>query len=122
MTQRKVMPDVISRTEDRLRQAELSAKNGGLADLVQSARHQDRKPKGTPPGYFPQVESQEGDRAASTRIKRRKATVTRNQVVNMRLSADERDRFYSFCEDLNLSLPDGLMHLLNERFKIKHDD
>lgn len=122
MTNRRAMPNVISKTEDRLQRAEEGSTVSGLANLVQRAGHSVRHDAAAGLGYHPQIQASSDSEEKNTRTKKRKQTAPRTQVVNMRLSDIERDRFYSFCEERNLSLPDGLMYLLNAYLNTSAED
>lgn len=111
------MGDIIGTTRDRLQ----SAPGGGdrLRDLI-PARGAAPKPREArpsqlpdarelPSNYFPQVAED-----SQLKPKRRpQRGPTRSIHITMRLAPAERDRFVSWCEDRNLSLPDGLIELLD---------
>ena len=60
-----------------------------------------------PAGYRAHVE-----RPPETRAKKRVEQERRSAQITMRLTATERLRFISWCEDQNVSMSDGLMLLL----------
>lgn len=62
-----------------------------------------------PPNYFPQVDAQ---RAVVPKRKPQRGP-TRSLHISMRLSVPERDRLVQWCEMRNLSLPDGIIALLD---------
>lgn len=63
-----------------------------------------------PSGYFPQVTSE----VVSVTPKRRpQRGPLRDLHISMRISLPERDRLVRWCEARNLSLPDGVMALID---------
>jgi len=108
---RPKMPDIIASThaaiDDSDKDDELMSLVGAVkkAAPARAAAH----PATGPSGYHAQI----GTDAPSVRYKKPTRIEPRSLVVNMRLTASERDRFYSFCEDRNLSLPDGLVALMD---------
>lgn len=62
-----------------------------------------------PSNYFPQVSSETGI------IPKRKPKrgPARSLHISMRLSPPERDRLVQWCDERNLSLPDGIIALLD---------
>jgi hypothetical protein len=62
-----------------------------------------------PGNYFPQIHHE------ATIIPKRKPQrgPARSLAINMRLSPQERDRLVRWCDDRNLSMPDGIMALLD---------
>lgn len=106
--ERPKMPDIIAST-----QANIGGLNedDDLMNLVGAAKRVAVKKVQTeamPSGYHPQISESE----PAVRHKKPARSEKRSLVVNMRLTANERERFYSFCEERNLSLPDGLIELM----------
>lgn len=110
------MGDLVSSTRQRIDQPQ--SQSADLANLVRmtvpgpkiedaSGRGRDSHPAMPPSNYFPQNASPDQMPA-----KRKVTKVARTLPVNMRLNAAERERLYRWCEDRNLSLPDGVMALL----------
>lgn len=62
-----------------------------------------------PPNYFPQVATQ----PAVVPKRKPQRGPTRSLHISMRLSVPERDRLVRWCEVRNLSLPDGIVALLD---------
>jgi hypothetical protein len=110
------MGDIIGATRQRLEQPDSPADR--LKALVAAttpskptiAASAPREPaSGTLPGnYFPQVAVETG------LIPKRKPQrgPARSLHISMRLSAPERDRLVTWCDQRNLSLPDGILALL----------
>lgn len=110
------MGDIISSTRQRLEQPDATADR--LKNLIAAT------PKPTPPpmapvqrdpagsslpsNYFPQVAA---DMAVTPKRKPQRGPA-RSLHISMRLSPPERDRLVRWCDDRNLSLPDGIMALI----------
>lgn len=70
-----------------------------------------REPTGSslPANYFPQVPVDMG----VTPKRKPQRGPARSLHISMRLSPPERDRLVRWCDDRNLSLPDGIMALID---------
>lgn len=111
MTERRTLPNVVAAAESRIAKAGDESRSG-LAQLVEKAGHQTRsKPTISHPGYHPQI-APEPEAPRPKRNPKVKAE-KRVHVINMRLTTTERERFYTWCEERDLSLPDGLVALMD---------
>ncbi|PTD24613.1 hypothetical protein [Sphingomonas fennica] len=111
------MGDIIGSTRQRLEQPEAPADR--LRGLVAATAAP--KPASTPPvqrepagsalpaNYFPQVTADLG----VTPKRKPQRGPARSLHISMRLSPPERDRLVRWCDDRNLSLPDGIMALID---------
>jgi hypothetical protein len=112
-TPSSAMGDIIGTTRQRLEQPESPADR--LKALV-AATAPTKPPaprevtSATLPGnYFPQVAIETG----LTPKRKPQRGPARALHISMRLSAPERDRLVKWCDDRNLSLPDGILALLD---------
>lgn len=109
------MGDIIGSTRQRLEQPEAPAdrlKTLVAATLQPSAAASvQREPTGSalPANYFPQVPVDLG----VTPKRKPQRGPARSLHISMRLSPPERDRLVRWCDDRNLSLPDGIMALID---------
>ncbi|ETI65464.1 hypothetical protein HJG53_16145 [Sphingomonas sp. ID1715] len=111
------MGDIISSTRQRLEQPEAPADR--LRGLVAAtaapkpggAPPVQREPAGTavPANYFHQIPAELG----VTPKRKPQRGPARSLHISMRLSPPERDRLVRWCDDRNLSLPDGIMALID---------
>ena len=71
--------------------------------------HREAAPAVLPGNYFPQVSIEAGI------VPKRKPQrgPARSLHISMRLSPPERDRLVKWCDERNLSLPDGIIALLD---------
>lgn len=112
------MGDIIGSTRQRLVQPENPAER--LKNLVAATtmakpasspppQARDRAPAALPGNYFPQVAQDHGI------VPKRKPQrgPARSLHISMRLSPPERDRLVKWCDERNLSLPDGIIALLD---------
>jgi hypothetical protein len=111
------MGDIIGSTRQRLDQPERPGdrlKNLVAATMPTKAATalqpaHEPVPGAIPTNYFPQVAL-----AAGITPKRKpQRGPARSLHISMRLSPPERDRLVTWCDDRNLSLPDGIVALLN---------
>lgn len=111
------MGDIIGSTRQRLEQPEAPAdrlKSLIAATAVPTAPPRpmaQREPVNSPlpTNYFPQIPV---DTAVTPKRKPQRGPA-RSLHISMRLSPPERDRLVRWCEDRNLSLPDGIMALID---------
>lgn len=109
------MGDIIGSTRQRLEQPENPAER--LKNLVASAtatisaRSPTREEAHTtlPGNYFPQVAIE----TAMVPKRKPQRGPTRSLHISLRLSLPERDRLVAWCDARNLSLPDGIIALLD---------
>ncbi|ATP21849.1 MULTISPECIES: hypothetical protein [Sphingobium] len=111
------MGDIIGSTRQRIEHSEdpadrlknLIAATPKPAPAAAPAPVREPAPTTLPSGYFPQVASEVGI------IPKRKPQrgPARSLHISMRLSPPERDRLVRWCDDRNLSLPDGIMALID---------
>lgn len=111
------MGDIISSTRQRLEQPANPADR--LKDLVAATTlakpsaaaptPREASPSILPGNYFPQVAYETGI------IPKRKPQrgPARSLHISMRLSPQERDRLVKWCDERNLSLPDGIIALID---------
>lgn len=114
--------DIIGATRQRL-DAPAADPASLLKDLVATTARpapvqtpREPAPSVLPPNYFPQipVETSAGAGAGAIIPKRKpQRGPARSLHISMRLSPPERDRLVRWCDDRNLSLPDGVMALLD---------
>ena len=114
------MGDIISSTRQRLEQpAPPASPADRLKNLVAATTvakpapaapiARDPAPAALPGNYFPQVAV---DIAMVPKRKPQRGP-TRTLHISMRLSPPERDRLVQWCDERNLSLPDGIVALLD---------
>lgn len=109
------MGDIIGSTRQRLETSEAPAdrlKNLIAATPKPAPVPQDfREPAKPilPTNYFPQIPSEVG----VTPKRKPQRGPARSLHISMRLSPPERDRLVRWCDDRNLSLPDGIMALID---------
>lgn len=105
------MGDIIGSTRQRIEHSEDPADRlkNLIAATPKPAPAAAPAPTTLPSGYFPQVASEVGI------IPKRKPQrgPARSLHISMRLSPPERDRLVRWCDDRNLSLPDGIMALID---------
>jgi hypothetical protein len=112
------MGDIIGSTRQRLEQPENPADRlKGLVAATAAAPKPapvlpvQREPAGAalPSNYFPQIPVDVG----VTPKRKPQRGPARSLHISMRLSPPERDRLVRWCDDRNLSLPDGIMALID---------
>lgn len=111
------MGDIIGSTRQRLEQPEAPADR--LKSLIAATAVPtppatspvQREPAGSalPSNYFAQIPSE----MSVTPKRKPQRGPARNLHISMRLSPPERDRLVRWCDDRNLSLPDGIMALID---------
>ncbi len=111
------MGDIIGATRQRLEQPaspserlkSLVAATTPAAPAPGAHAAREAAPAVLPTNYFPQVTADVGI------IPKRKPQrgPARTLHISMRLSPPERDRLVKWCDDRNLSLPDGIMALID---------
>lgn len=111
------MGDIIGSTRQRLEQPE--APTDRLKSLIAATTVPttpprppvQREPAGSPlpSNYFPQIPADMG----VTPKRKPQRGPARSLHISMRLSPPERDRLVRWCDDRNLSLPDGIMALID---------
>lgn len=111
------MGDIISSTRQRLEEpASPADRLKSLVAATTTARptaappaHREASPGALPGNYFPQVGADVGI------IPKRKPQrgPARSLHISMRLSPPERDRLVQWCDERNLSLPDGIIAMLD---------
>ncbi len=112
--QKSAMGDIIGSTRQRLDQPGSAAdrlKNLVAATAVaapQTAPARETPPATLPANYFPQISGIAG----MTPKRKPQRGPARSIHISMRMSPPERDRLVTWCDDRNLSLPDGVMALL----------
>ncbi len=112
------MGDIIGSTRQRLEQPEAPADR--LKNLVAAtatpkpsgapAIHREPSGSALPANYFPQIAT---DLSVTPKRKPQRGPA-RSLHISMRLSPPERDRLVRWCDDRNLSLPDGIMALIDQ--------
>lgn len=110
------MGDIIGSTRQRLEQPEsptdrLKSLVAATATPKPSPPSVQREPTGSvlPTNYFPQIPAELG----VTPKRKPQRGPARSLHISMRLSPPERDRLVRWCDDRNLSLPDGIMALID---------
>ena len=111
------MGDIIGSTRQRLEQPEAPADRlkslvaATAAPKASSTPPVQREPPGSalPTNYFPQIPADIG----VTPKRKPQRGPARSLHISMRLSPPERDRLVKWCDDRNLSLPDGIMGLID---------
>jgi len=111
------MGDIIGSTRQRLEQPENPAERlKGLVAATATPKAPavapiQREPTGSsvPPNYFHQIPQDLG----VTPKRKPQRGPSRSLHISMRLSPPERDRLVKWCDDRNLSLPDGIMALID---------
>jgi hypothetical protein len=111
------MGDIISSTRQRLEEPESPADR--LKSLVAATTmakpappqpvNREAAPAALPGNYFPQV----GIEAGFVPKRKPQRGPARSLHISMRLSPPERDRLVKWCDERNLSLPDGIIALLD---------
>lgn len=111
------MGDIISSTRQRLEQSDAPADR--LKSLVAATAapklaaspptHREAAQPVLPPNYFPQITTD----VVITPKRKPQRGPARSHHISMRLSAPERDRLVTWCDERNLSLPDGVMALID---------
>lgn len=111
------MGDIIGSTRQRLEQPDSPADR--LKNLVAATAPakaatsaqpvQNPVPRAIPTNYFPQVTLEAG----VTPKRKPQRGPARSLHISMRLSPPERDRLVTWCDERNLSLPDGIVALLD---------
>ncbi len=111
------MGDIIGSTRQRLEQSEDPADR--LKNLVAATATprtpsaplapREPVPSALPANYFPQIPAELG----VTPKRKPQRGPARSMHISMRLSPPERDRLVKWCDDRNLSLPDGIMALID---------
>lgn len=111
------MGDIIGSTRQRLEQAEdpadrlksLVAATASPGSTLKPTPPREPAPAALPVGYFPQIPSEMG----VTPKRKPQRGPARSLHISMRLSPPERDRLVIWCDSRNLSLPDGIMALID---------
>lgn len=111
------MGDIIGSTRQRLEQPDDPAERlKGLVAATATPKPSavppiQREPAGSslPANYFPQIPAELG----ITPKRKPQRGPARSLHISMRLSPPERDRLVRWCDDRNLSLPDGIMALID---------
>lgn len=111
------MGDIIGTTRQRLEQPEspadrlkaLVAATAPARPATPSPTPREAGPATLPGNYFPQVTIETG----LTPKRKPQRGPARSLHISMRLSAPERDRLVKWCDERNLSLPDGILALLD---------
>ena len=111
------MGDIIGATRQRLEQPvstterlkSLVAATAPVAHPTFTTPARESAPAALPTNYFPQVTADAG----ITPKRKPQRGPARTLHISMRLSPPERDRLVNWCDDRNLSLPDGIMALLD---------
>ncbi|MES2303704.1 MAG: hypothetical protein V4521_16800 [Pseudomonadota bacterium] len=111
------MGDIIGTTRQRLeepaspaeRLKSLVAATAPAKSVATPLAHRESSPAVLPGNYFPQVAVDVGI------VPKRKPQrgPSRSLHISMRLSPPERDRLVKWCDERNLSLPDGIIALLD---------
>jgi hypothetical protein len=111
------MGDIIGSTRQRLEEPASPAER--LKSLVAATTtakpaatppvHREAAPAALPGNYFPQV----GADAGIVPKRKPQRGPARSLHISMRLSPPERDRLVQWCDERNLSLPDGIIALLD---------
>ena len=111
------MGDIIGSTRQRLEEpASPADRLKSLVAATTTAKpaapvptHREAAPAVLPGNYFPQVSIEAGI------VPKRKPQrgPARSLHISMRLSPPERDRLVQWCDERNLSLPDGIVALLD---------
>lgn len=111
------MGDIIGSTRQRLenptnpadRLKDLVAATTKAKPAAPASTLRETAPTSLPGNYFPQVNSEAGI------VPKRKPQrgPARTLHISMRLSPPERDRLVRWCDERNLSLPDGIIALLD---------
>ncbi len=112
------MGDIIGATRQRLEQPaspaerlkSLVAATAPVAPSTTASPAREPAPAALPTNYFPQVTADTG----ITPKRKPQRGPARTLHISMRLSPPERDRLVNWCDDRNLSLPDGIMALLDQ--------
>lgn len=112
------MGDIIGATRQRLEQPvnpaerlkSLVAATAPVAHPTSAPPAREPPPTALPTNYFPQVTADAG----ITPKRKPQRGPARTLHISMRLSPPERDRLVNWCDDRNLSLPDGIMALLDK--------
>lgn len=112
------MGDIIGSTRQRLveepakpvdRLKTLVAATTTAAPAVPPQSHREATPAVLPGNYFPQI----GVDAGIIPKRKPQRGPARTLHISMRLSPPERDRLVRWCDERNLSLPDGIIALLD---------
>lgn len=111
---KSAMGDIIGSTRQRLDQP--GSPTDRLKNLVAAtatptippATPREAPPVTLPANYFPQVSNNGG----VTPKRKPQRGPARSIHISMRMSPPERDRLVAWCDDRNLSLPDGILALL----------
>lgn len=112
------MGDIIGSARQRLEQTDSDPsarlKNLVAGTVIKAPKSEVREATATlPQNYFAQIPQQTAEPVYISAKKKPVRGPTRSLHVSFRLSPPERDRFIHWCEERNLSLPDGLMALLD---------
>ncbi|RIA46399.1 hypothetical protein DFR49_0940 [Hephaestia caeni] len=108
--------DIIGSTRQRMEQTENPTDR--LKTLVEATQAPRAAPPASPPrapapslpaNYFPQIPTEFG----VTPKRKPQRGPARSLHISMRLSPPERDRLVRWCDERNLSLPDGIMALID---------
>ena len=110
------MGDIIGSTRQRLEEpASPKSRLAGLVAATTTVKpaatppvHREAAPAALPGNYFAQV----GVEASVVPKRKPQRGPARSLHISMRLSPPERDRLVKWCDDRNLSLPDGIIALL----------
>ncbi|MEO0030474.1 MAG: hypothetical protein RIS94_232 [Pseudomonadota bacterium] len=110
------MGDIIGSTRQRLeepvspadRLKSLVAATAPVKPTAMPTMHREPAPAALPGNYFMQVPTEAGH------VPKRKPQrgPARSLHISMRMSPPERDRLVKWCDERNLSLPDGIIALL----------
>lgn len=111
------MGDIIGTTRQRLEQPEnpterlkgLVAATAAPKPSMPPPAHREPSAPALPANYFPQIPADLG----VTPKRKPQRGPARSLHISMRLSPPERDRLVRWCDDRNLSLPDGIMALID---------
>lgn len=111
------MGDIIGSTRQRLEQPashgdrlkNLVAATSPTKPATSAQAFHDPAPGIVPTNYFPQVALEVG----ITPKRKPQRGPARSLHISMRLSPPERDRLVKWCDERNLSLPDGIVALLD---------
>ena len=111
------MGDIIGSTRQRLEKREDPADRlKGLVAATATPKpaavppaQRDPAPGALPSNYFPQIQTDAG----ITPKRKPQRGPARSLHISMRLSPPERDRLVTWCDERNLSLPDGIMALID---------
>lgn len=114
------MDDIIGKTLSRRKPDEGKGALPDLKSLVGNIAVETQPPpsrianteqlKPSAPGYFPQQADYPDRRIVKKRPKRGE---TRTEHISLRMAPGERDRFYQWCNERDISTPDAIMLLMD---------